>query len=436
MNILAIDVGTSTIKAALLDQASAEPIGPIARQGYRLASPQPEAAEVAADELLAAIGRAVRQALADGRQPVAGIGLSCLTPCLCLLDVHDRPLAPFRIHADRRSRPMARRVQAEMGEEFLAIVGNRPLPGGISVLSFAQLMEEQPQLRRQVRRYLHANGWLGLHLTGETAFDPANACFSGLCATFENNGWSPWLCDYFGVERDWLPAIRCGSETLGSLRPAVAAEWGLPPGIPVKLGTADTSSAMLAVRLAPGELLHVVGTTQVLGVIAPQPQPDPRRLTRRLGVGPDYVYVAHNPVGGVALTWLRELCYREQTSSEFFEQTVPAVIDRPTWVRLDPPFLGGDRLNIEAHRASLCELTLDTTRDDLLAAVLQAMRRGHADAVEALGNARPRAGARIVLTGGGLSLVRRLIGEYATATIVELEEGSLRGCARLFDPSR
>jgi sugar (pentulose or hexulose) kinase len=266
-----------------------------------------------------------------------------------------------------------------MGEEFLAIVGNRPLPGGISVLSFAQLMEEQPQLRRQVRRYLHANGWLGLHLTGETAFDPANACFSGLCATFENNGWSARLCDYFGVERDWLPAIRCGSETLGGLRPAVAAEWGLPPGIPVKLGTAghlvgDASGAAGTGRVA-ARRRHHAGAGRDRAAAAARPTPtDPR-----LGVGPDYVYVTHKPVGGVALTWLRELCYREQSSSEFFEQTVPAAIDRPTWVRLDPPFLGGDRLNIEAHRASLCELTLDTTRDDLLAAVLQAMRRGHAE---------------------------------------------------------
>lgn len=433
MNILAIDVGTSTIKAAVVDQVSAEPISLIARVAYRLDSPQPEAAEVAADELLSAIGQAVTQALAATRQPVAGIGLSCLTPCLCLLDAHDRPLAPFRIHADRRSRPIARQVQADVGDEFLATVGNRPLPGGISVLSFAQLMHEQPDLRQQVRRYLHANGWLGLYLTGETAFDPANACFSGLCATFEDTGWSQWLCDYFGVERDWLPAVRCGSQTLGGLRRAVAAEWGLPAGIPVKLGTADTSSAMLAVRLAAGELLHVVGTTQVLGVIAPEPRPDPRRLTRRLGVGSAYVYVAHNPVGGVALTWLRELCYREQTSAEFFERSVPAAMDRPTLVRLDPPFLGGDRLNIEAHRASLCELTLDSTRDDLLAAVLQAMRRGHADALEALGNARPSPTARVVLTGGGLSWVRRLIREYATTEIVELQEGSLRGCARLFD---
>src|SRR5262249_56669968 len=111
--------------------------------------------------------------------------------------------------------------------------------------------------------------------------------------------------------------VVCGSTTLGTLRSAVAAELGVPAGLPVKVGTADTSSAMLAAGMGPGDLLHVVGTTQVLAAFAERPRPDPRRLTRRLGIGDAFIHVTHNPVGGVALDWLHELCFRDQDKATF-----------------------------------------------------------------------------------------------------------------------
>jgi sugar (pentulose or hexulose) kinase len=188
---------------------------------------------------------------------------------------------------------------------------------------------------------------------------------------------------------------------------------------------------MLAAGLAAGDLLHVVGTTQVLAVLTDEPRPDPRRLTRRFGVGPAFVHVTHNPVGGVALDWLHQLCFREQKAEEFFQKTIPQVHDRQVRATLDPPFLGGDRLEIEAHRAAFRDLTLATDRVDLLAAVLEAMRRHHRAAVSALGV--NQAFRRVVLTGGGAEIIHSLLPEYRGASVQVLEDASLRGVARLFD---
>src|SRR5207244_4731932 len=100
-------------------------------------------------------------------QSVEAIGLSCLMPALVLLDGAEQPLTPIWTHFDRRSRPVARQVWAEVGEEFLATVGNRPLPGGIWVLCYRQQCHEQPSLRQRVKSYLHANGWIAWRMTGE-----------------------------------------------------------------------------------------------------------------------------------------------------------------------------------------------------------------------------------------------------------------------------
>jgi xylulokinase len=429
MHILALDVGTSSVKAAVLDVTTATPVGPVARIAYPLDHPCPDAAEVPAERLWSAVTAAAREAT-RGAEGIEGLGLSCLTPALILLDAADRPLAPIWTHFDRRARPAARQAWAEVGEEFLATAGNRPLPGGISAVCYRQQVHDDPSLGRRVKSYLHANGWLSLHLCGERAFDRGNACFSGLYGTLTDQQWSERWCNYFQVEPAWLPPVVCGSATVGTLRPAAAAELGLPAGLPVKLGTADTSSAMLAAGMQVGDLLHVVGATQVLAALTANPSPSPQHLTRQLGVGEAFIHVTHNPVGGAALSWLRELCFRDQGEAEFYERTVPAAEGLATPVTLDPPYLGGDRLEIEARRAAFRELTVATDRLELLAAVLQAMRQQHRKALTALGLGESF--SRIFLTGGGAEVVRRLLPEYAEATVQFLEEGSLRGVARLF----
>lgn len=430
MHILALDVGTSSVKAAVLEVATGRPLTSIARATLALHHPTTDAAEILASEVWAAVGTAARRAAREHPEGIDGVGLSCLTPALVLLDAAERPLGPVWTHLDRRARPAARQVWAAVGEEFLATTGNRPLPGGISAVCWRQQLNDDPYLSHRVRHYLHLNGWLGFRLTGQRAFDPANAGFSGLFDSLTARSWSPRWEAYFEVDPAWLPPVIDGDVQLGTLRSAAAADLGVPAGVPVKLGTADTSSAMLAAALKTGDLLHVVGTTQVLAAITHEPRPDARRLTRPLGVGTAFVHVTHNPVGGIALDWLRQLCFRDQTPAQFFEETVPKTLERPTRVMLDPPYLGGDRLEIEARRAAFRELTLTTDRLDLLAALLSGMRRHHREAVAALGLGDRF--ERVFLTGGGAEFVRSAIPEYARQGVHILEEGSLRGVARLF----
>jgi sugar (pentulose or hexulose) kinase len=281
-----------------------------------------------------------------------------------------------------------------------------------------------------VRRYLHVDSWIGLRFTGEAAMDYGNACFTGVFDTMDTRDWSDRWCGYFGIERGWLPSARSGDMTLGGLRREVAQQLNLLPGLPVKLGTADTSSALLAARIELGDLLHIVGTTQVLAVRTVKPRPAADHLTRLLGVGDGYVHITHNPVGGVALDWMHQLCFHDQTAAEFYAQSIPAAIARQTEVLLDPPYLGGDRLQIEERRAAFRELTIAHERLDLLAAVLTAMRTHHAQATAVVADGQ--AFKRIVLTGGGATIAQQVIYDRDARAVEMIEEASLRGVARLF----
>ena len=151
---------------------------------------------------------------------------------------------------------------------------------------------------------------------------------------------------------------------------------------------------------------------------------------RRLGVGKDFVHVTHNPVGGAALESIRQLCFAEVNKNRLVGcgragDARPRL--RSVWI---PPFLGGDRLQIEAHLAAFRELGLWSKREDLLTALIAAMRRGHEEACAALGG--DRAFRRVFLTGGGATTVRQLLPSYDQADVRLVEHGSLRGVARLF----
>jgi sugar (pentulose or hexulose) kinase len=436
MRILALDVGLGAVRAAVLDVATACPVGPVARAAYELDRPTPDAAEVPAARLWDTVTTAARDAVRHaGGAGVAGrdveaVGLACLAPALVLLDKADHPIGPIITVLDRRARPAARQVWAAVGEEFLATVGSRPLPGAISAVSYREQVNDDPYLGHRVGRYLHAAGWLGLCLTGEAAFDPANASCTGLYGTLTDQTWSDRWCEYFEVDPAWLPPVLGGSAALGTLRAEAAATLGVPGGLPLKLGTADTSSAILAAGMRPGDVLHETDTLQTLAVLADAPRPGPLRLTRRLGVGESFVHLTYSPVGPVALDWARALCFREQSPQEFFERSVPAALERRTRVTLDPACLAGDPLGIEACRAAFRDLELTTDRLDLLAAVLEALGRRHRDALAALGvGDRP---ARVFLTGPGADVVRNLLPHYRTAEVKLLEDASLRGVAALF----
>lgn len=428
MNVLAIDIGTSSVKAAVLDQVSGQPVGAVSKTHYALHQPDADTAAILPEELWSAISQAVLQA-ASGIS-VNGIGFSCLTPCLVLLDQRDQPVMPFVTHLDRRARPTAKMLDARWGTEILRDTGNRPLPGGISAVFFKHWADNHPELVSQVRRYLHLNSWLGLKLTGNTAFDPGNACFTGICNWTELT-WSPVWCEQLGVRPGWLPAILPGNATLGGLRAEWANAWSLPAGIPVKLGLADTSSAILASGMERGDLLHLVGTTQVLAILTDTPVPSSYRLTRHLGVGESYIHVTHNPVGGVALDWIHQLCFADVPEAEFYGVLIDQALHRSTSVSLSPSFLGGDRMEIDEKKAAFAGLTLNTHRLDLLAAVLQAMKVGHRLAWSHLEKQQPP--RRVFLSGGGASVVRKLLPEYQQVELVELEQASLLGVAKLFN---
>jgi len=428
MNILALDVGPDSVQAAVLEAETGKILGGgLARAEVAIATPGHDAAEVPWEGLWQALAQAARTATRHAPE-VEAVGMAVWTPGLVLVNDRDQPFRPIHLPRDRRARPAARQVDAVVGAELLATTGQRPIPGAMTAIGFRQLLFQDPYVAHDIKSFLHINGWLGMHLTGERAFDPCNASCTGLYNTLTDHAWSQRWCDYFEVEPAWLPEVRSAGDTLGTVRSAVAAEIGVPPGIPVKVGAADVVSIMLALDMKPGDLLHLEGNTQLLAVLANAPRADSRRFTRQFGSGNKFMYVTHNPLGNGALEWIKELCFREQSEEEFSTRTIAEAQVRGTRVQFDPPFLAGDPLEIEARRASIRDLELGSDRVDVLAGLLSALSRRHQEALAALDHTGPL--GHVFWSGPGVQRIRPLL--YPAADVQEFDNGSLFGIARLF----
>jgi xylulokinase len=404
VKLLALDIGSSAVKAAVLVDG-ATVAGP-ARAPYPTTFAGVQA-EIDPADLWRAIVTAVTAvtAAAPGSTGLDLMGLTSLGPAWIALDRSGEPLTPLVTHADRRSVEQARRLEREVGRErYLETAGNRPYPGGIAATTWRWYAEHAPDVLARADLVGSLTTWLHRRLTGARVIDPSHASFLGVYRTCTLDGWAPELVEAAGGRLAQLPDVYEADAPAGVLRDEAARELGLEPGLPVLAGCLDGSAAMLAAGRAAGGLVtglivDSVGSTDVLAMAVEVPAPRPRLLTRALGVGRRWVSVATLASAGSTLDWVHRTLFPDLPAEGFH-----ALVDRlgahpdPGSVRFRP-YLSGERTTLNQPRGGFSGLTLATTRENLLSAVLEALAAASAARVARLSAiAEPR--PAVYVTGG------------------------------------
>jgi len=404
VRVLALDIGSSSIKVALLHNRRI--VSPV------LSAPTPatyhgDRAEIDAAQLLEQVAHLVAQ-LAAGKRRADCIAHCCLCPGLVGLDRRGRPVTPIITHQDRRSIPQAQWLQTRLSQaQWLRIAGNLPFPGGISCTSILWLKENAPDTYRRVQTFAHVSTLVGAFMTGRRVIDPSNASFTGLYETTTLAGWSATLCRAAGIDPRCLPEVRPAHAQAGRLTDSVARRMRLPAGLPVLVGITDTSAAILAARAEVGQLSHSIGTTNVMAVVTDKPHPHAKRLTRALGTGRKWMSVCTLAAGAATFDWLHRNLFADCSSRQFYELLNRLTSDPiPTQVRFEP-YLAGDRMSITQRQARMTHLTLAATREQILQAALHAVARQTAQSLKRL---RPFVDPErpVIVVGGAAPLARAL----------------------------
>ena len=303
--ILALDAGTSSIKAALVDR-DGEILGRAAR-AYTYSIPRPDHVELDFELLWQQAAAAVEDLGAEARRARA-VGLSVLCPGLVPLDAEGAALRPAIIHLDRRSLVQAREALRRVGSErFLSSAANLPFPGGISLTSALWIRDAEPDLYRRTCFFGHTNTFLARRLTGKWGMDPSNAAFTGLYRTLEQTGWDRELIRDLDLDPGQWPPILPSAATVGTVLPEAARSLGIASGTPVVMGPAgDTACAALGAGVTEeGDILNSTGTVEVMVLCTSRPRASQRYLIRNHALPGKWLIMNILSTGGEAVEWVR-----------------------------------------------------------------------------------------------------------------------------------
>ncbi|MGV0624798.1 xylulokinase [Mycolicibacter minnesotensis] len=362
---------------------------------------------------------ATRRGLAQGGvrgEQVIGVSITGQWASTVPVDAAGRPVGPCVMWMDTRGAPYSGKafggpIAGYAPRALLSWLrrnGGIPSPNGDDPVGHMLLLQHDPEVAAAARWFLEPVDYLSMRFTGQAAASRASMTGSWLTDNRDLSvlDYDQVLVARSGVDRTKLPPLIPTGSIIGPVAPAVAAELGISPTAQVVTGTTDMHSAAVgsgAVR--QGELHLTISTTSWISAPMPSKKTDVfHQLATVPGLDPSsYLLVNMQDTAGRALEWLRDtmfdgLDYDTLTS---LAAGAPAGSNGVIFT----PWLKGERSPIDDRRArgGFHNLSLGTTRADLIRAVLEGVAYNSRWLLQYLDRFAPNAGAIRIVGGGARS---------------------------------
>ncbi len=429
-----IDLGTSAMKGLAIS-ADGRVIAS-ARRSYATQRPAPGRAEQDPADWISALADVVADL--TGQVPSdswSGVGLSGMIPTLVTLNDRGEPNGPAITWEDARAETEGEELRNEIGGDELYARTGQWVDGRYLLPMFRWIERHDPDRTASTETTLAAKDFLFEWLTGERATDPSTATGFGSY----DLGDGRWIDEL--VPDVALPDVR-ESSFAARLLDARAGEVGLPPGIRVTLGAADSVCAALGIGATePGVCAYVWGTsTVVLGVtLGLRLDPAHRYLVTPIAGGDTFGLEMDLLSTGAALAWLAALFGVDGPSEVLrLAEGSPRGANGVTFL----PYLAfGEQgaLWDPDLRGALDGLTIAHTREDVARALVEAIAVESRRAVEVL--AESDVAAREIRATGPIVHERFLLQQLANSTgcavvPVELPSAAAAGAASIASGTR
>jgi xylulokinase len=396
---LAVDLGTSGVKVALVDDGGrvlgweSEPL--------RLLVTADGGAEQVPDEwwsgLLAAAGRLLARELRP-RSAVRAICCSTQGECTIPVDRDGRALMNGILWMDMRgAEPLRRQFGGLVNVggasllrvlRWVALTGGMPSMTGKDPAGHMLLVRDRfPAVYARTHKFLALLDYLNLRLTGRFVATHDSILTSWVTDNRDADRirYHPALVRGCGIDADKLPELVPCTEVLGPLLPAVARALGLPAGVPVVAGAIDTTAAAVGSGAVEDRELHLyLGTSTWMTAHVPEKKTDVGSALASVpcAVPGRWLLIALQATAGGNLTFLRDkiLYHRDELLREAGVPDVFKVMDRiaarvPAGSRglVYTPWIWGERAPVEDRtlRAGLFNLSLEHDRGDVVRAFLE-----------------------------------------------------------------
>jgi xylulokinase len=302
MLLLGIDIGTSSVKVAVVDAQTQKTIA-IAQypdSESPIISLQLGWAEQSPDMWWEQIQQAIVLCHSSGKYDpgaIAAIGIAYQMHGLVLVDKDQKLLRNSIIWCDSRA--------VEIGDKAFDAIGHEKClshllnsPGNFTASKLAWVKENEPEIYEQVDKMMLPGDYIGMKLTGEITTS-ISSLSEGVFFDFKSNRLSKDILDYYGFSESLFPEIRPVFSDHGHLLSSIAGKLGLKPGIPVAYKAGDQPNNALSLNvLNPGEVAATAGTSGVIYGVSDHLTCDPQS---RVNTFAHVNYTEQHPSLGVLL---------------------------------------------------------------------------------------------------------------------------------------
>jgi xylulokinase len=271
MYYIGFDLGSSSVKAALIESSTGKSIGitqypetemPIIAEQTGWAEQDPNlwwknCCKVT-QKLLAQTG--------VSSSKIKGIGIAYQMHGLVVVDKNQDVLRPSIIWCDSRAVVIGNETFQKVGEEKCT---NNLLnsPGNFTLSKLKWVQENEPAIFEKVDKLLLPGDFIAMKLTGDTT-TTISGLSEGIMWDFKQNKPADWLFDAMGISTALIPTIVPTFSNQGTVTTKASEEIGLPAGIPVLYRAGDQPNNALALNaFHPGEIAATGGTSGVVYAI-------------------------------------------------------------------------------------------------------------------------------------------------------------------------
>ncbi len=397
MTYLGVDLGTSGLRALLVDEAGT-PITTVERAyqtqtlylGWSEQDPWLwiDALESAVSEMHASVPEFAE---------LKGIGVAGHMHGATVLDKNGEVLRPCILWNDTRAHAEAAALDDQ--SEVQNLSGNIVFPG-FTAPKLEWIRKNEPDIYQRIAKVLLPAAYLNFYLTDDYVADMSDSAGTSWLDVRKRD-WSPKLLAASGMRVDQMPRLVEGSQTAGYLKDELRRKWGLKNAVSVAGGAGDNAAAACGVgALQEGQGVVSLGTSGVILSARDHCQPNPEMAVHTFCHAiPDHWYQM-----GVMLAATDNLNWLARVTDK-----TPADLTAALGAKLTPPgavlflpYLAGERTphNDAAIRGSFTGISAQTSRDDLTKAVLEGVAFGLKDSFNALA-ASGACVARLIAIGGG-----------------------------------
>ncbi|WP_424932058.1 xylulokinase [Amaricoccus macauensis] len=429
---LGIDLGTSGIRALLVDEGGA-PLASASKE-MSVSYPHPGWCEQDPGAWIEALESVVGELKRDYPRfaDIRAIGVAGHMHGATLLDADDRVIRPCILWNDTRSHAEATRLDAVPGVQGLS--GNIVFPG-FTAPKLLWVQAHEPENFERVAKVLLPAAYLNHYLTGDHVADMSDSAGTSWLDV-GGRDWSENLLAAGGMRRDQMPRLVEGSAPAGVLRADLAMKWGLLDNVVIAGGAGDNAAAACGIgALNEGDGFVSLGTSGVVlaarGGYHPAPETAVHTFCHAV---PERWYQMGVMLSATdSLNWLGRITGQKPGD---LARGLGDTLQAPGRVRF-LPYLSGERTphNDADIRGSFTGLGQESDVSDLTRAVFEGVAFGLKDSFEAIRSTGAELKAPFAIGGGTRS--RYWVELMATVFGVPLnlpegsEFGAALGAARL-----